>query len=59
MYFHSDILDDDVIMQMSNANPEYRNEKYILSDKFTCLDEGEIIGEVSSETIRKLRHSNK
>ena len=59
MYFHSDILDDDVIMQMSNANHEYRNDKYILSDKFTCLDEGEIIGEVSSETIRKMRHSNK
>ncbi len=59
MYFQSDILDDDVIMKMSNPNPEYKNEKYILFDNFTCIDEGEIIGQVSSETIRKLRHTNK
>ncbi len=59
MYFQSDILDDDVIMQMSNPYPDYRNEKYILTDNFLCLDEGEIIGNVSSETIRKLRHTNK
>ena len=58
MYFQSDILDEDVIIQMSNPNPEYRNEKYVLFDNFTCMDEGEIIGKVSSETIRKLRHSN-
>ena len=59
MYFQSDIMDDDVIMKMSNPNPEYKNEKYILFDNFTCMDEGEIIGQVSSETIRKLRHTNK
>lgn len=59
MYFQSDILDEDVIMQMSNPNPEHRNEKYILFDNFTCIDEGEIIGPASSETIRKLRHTNK
>ena len=59
MYFVSDILDDDVIMKMSNPNPEYRNEKYILFDNFTCMDEGEIIGRASKETIRKLRRTNK
>ena len=59
MYFQSDISDEDVIMKMSNPTPEYRNEKYILFDNFTCIDEGEIIGRVSAETIRKLRHTNK
>ena len=58
MYFQSDILDEDVIMQMSNPNPEYRNEKYILFDNFTCIDDGEIIGMACSETIRKMRHTN-
>ena len=59
MYFVSDISDDDVIMKMSNPNPEYRNEKYILFDNFTCIDEGEIVGKANKETIRKLRHTNK
>ena len=59
MYFQSDIFEEDIIMQMSNPNPEYKNEKYILFDNFTCMDEGEIIGPACSETIRKLRHTNK
>ena len=59
MYFLSDILDDDVIMKMTDPNPEYKNEKYILFDNFTCIDEGEIVGTASKDTIRKLRHTNK
>ena len=58
MYFQSDVMDKDVIMKMTNEAPEYRNDKYILSDAFTCLDEGEVIGRVSKDTIRKLRHTN-
>ena len=59
MYFISDICDEDVIMKMTNPHPEYRNDKYILFDNFTCMDEGEIIGRASKETIRKLRRTNK
>lgn len=59
MYFISDINDEDVIMKMTNPHPEYRNDKYILFDNFTCMDAGEIIGRASKETIRRLRRTNK
>ena len=55
-YFISDVMDDDVIMKMSDDHPEYKNDKYILSDEFMCIDEGELIGKVSKETIAKLKH---
>ena len=59
MYFVSDISDEKVIMKMTNPQPEYRNDKYILFDNFTFMDDGEIIGRASKETIRKLRRTNK
>ena len=58
MYFQSDIMDDDVIMKMSKEHPEQRCDKYILFDKFTCMDDGEIIGTASAETIEKMPHCN-
>ena len=58
MYFQSDISDDDVIMKMSNEHPEQRCDKFILFDNFTCMDDGEIIGTASAETIEKMPHCN-
>lgn len=52
-YFQSDILDEDVLCRCGNGE-----KKLVLYDKFSCIDEGEIIGEVSKETIAKMRHSN-
>ena len=52
-YFISDVADEDVIC------PYDENElKYVLSDKFTCYDYGEIMGTVSPEVIEKMRKSN-
>ena len=58
MYFQSDIFDSDIIMKMTDEHPECRCDKYILFDNFTCIDDGEIIGEASAETIDKMTHCN-
>ena len=58
MYFKSDIMDEDIITEMENEHPEQRPKKYILFDDFTCIDEGEIIGTATAETIEQMPHCN-
>ena len=52
-FFISDIMDDDVVCRMG-----IEDKKLLLFDNFKCWDEGEYIGEVSPNTISKLRKSN-
>ena len=52
-YFISDIRDEDVVCKIG-----IENRKLLLFDDFICLDEGEIIGNVSKETISQLRKIN-
>ncbi len=52
-YFISDILDDDVVCLTG-----MEDRKLLLFDDFLCIDEGEIMGKVSKETIAKMRKSN-
>lgn len=54
-YFVSDILDEDILCRMGD---EEHGFKYILADDFTCINEGEIMGKVSSEVIEKMPKSN-
>ena len=58
MYFKSDIMDEDIITEMENEHPEQRCDKFILFDNFKCMDDGEIIGTASTETIEKMPHCN-
>ena len=51
--FVSDILDDDILCPFGVGD-----KKIILSDNFTCIHEGEIIGQVSKEVIEKLPKCN-
>ncbi len=52
-YFISDILDDDVV-----CTTGIEDTKLVLFDDFLCIDEGEIMGKVSKDTIAKMRKSN-
>lgn len=52
-YFLSDVLDEDVICPFGAED-----RKIILADDFTCINEGEIIGAVSKETIAQLPKCN-
>lgn len=52
-FFMSDIMDKDVAAPIG-----IENKKLLLFDDFSCWDEGEYIGEVSTETISKLRKVN-
>lgn len=52
-YFISDILDDDVVCPIG-----VDDRKLLLFDDFTCIDEGTIMGNVSKETIEKMRKAN-
>ena len=52
-YFISDILDDDVVCTIGQED-----KKLLLFDDFTCLDEGEIIGRVCPEVIKRMRKVN-
>ncbi len=52
-FFISDILDDDVVCRTG-----MEDKKLLLFDDFLCIDEGEIIGKVSKETIARMRKSN-
>ena len=54
-YFVSDILDEDIICPMGD---EEQGFKYILADDFTCIRDGEIIGKVCPEVIKKMSKSN-
>ena len=49
----TDINEDDIACQYGE-----NENKFVLFDKFSCWDEGEYIGEVSEETIAKLRKVN-
>ncbi len=52
-YFITDIMDDDVVCRIGQED-----KKLLLFDDFSCWDEGEYMGQVSKETIEKLRKSN-
>ena len=52
-YFQSDILEDDVVCPIG-----IDNRKALLFDNFTCINEGEIIGEVSKEVIDQMPKCN-
>ena len=52
-YFVSDILDDDVLCAYKEDDI-----RFILADNFLCIDEGEIMGEVSPEVIEKMPKAN-
>ncbi len=55
MYFYSDIQGEDVICKLSK---DEHDNKLVLSDKFTCWDEGCKVGTVSPQTIATLRKAN-
>lgn len=52
-YFISDILDEDIACRCG-----IEDRKLLLFDSFTCIDDGEIIGQVSPEVIAKMPKSN-
>lgn len=52
-YFISDIREEDIVTTVG-----MEDSKLLLFDNFTCWDEGCRIGEVSADTIQKLRKSN-
>ncbi len=52
-YFHSDILDDDVICGFG-----IEDRKLLLFDNFLCIRDGEVIGKVSPEVIEQMPKSN-
>lgn len=52
-FFMSDIMDEDVICPIG-----LEDKKMLLFDDFICWDEGEYIGAVSKETIKRLRKCN-
>lgn len=52
-FFISDISEEDIVTKVG-----VEDSKLLLFDNFTCWDEGEKIGEVSADTIKKLRKSN-
>ena len=52
-YFHSDILDEDVICGFG-----VEERKLLLFDNFLCIRDGEIIGKVSPEVIEQMPKSN-
>jgi hypothetical protein len=52
-YFQSDILEDDIACPIG-----VDDRKALLFDNFTCIDDGEIIGEVSKEVIDQMPKCN-
>ncbi len=54
-YIVADILDEDIVCPYGDEDHEY---KYVLSDNFTCISDGEILGTVSPEIIEKMPKSN-
>lgn len=52
-YFKSDILDEDIACGFG-----VDDKKLLLFDSFRCIDEGEILGKVSSEIIEKMPKCN-
>lgn len=52
-YIVSDILDDDIVCPMGQYD-----QKLLLFDDFTCIDEGEIKGKISPEVIQEMPKAN-
>lgn len=52
-YFKSDILDEDIACGFG-----VDDKKLLLFDSFRCIDEGEILGKVSPEIIKKMPKCN-
>lgn len=52
-YFQSDILEEDIACPIG-----IDDRKALLFDSFTCIDDGEIIGEVSKEVIDQMPKCN-
>lgn len=52
-YFQSDILEDDIACPIG-----VDDRKALLFDSFTCINEGEVIGEVSKEVIDQMPKCN-
>ena len=52
-YFKSDIMDDDVACRIG-----IEDRKLLLFDNFTCVADGEIIGEVNPQTISQMPKAN-
>ena len=52
-YFQSDLIEEDIVCNYGD-----NERKKILYDNFTCIDDGEILGEVNKETIAKLPKCN-
>ena len=52
-YFRSDILEDDIVCTIGQEN-----RKLLLFDNFTCLNEGEVMGQVSQQVISQMPKSN-
>ncbi len=52
-FFISDIMDEDVICRMGQED-----KKLLLFDDFSCWDEGEYKGQVSTETIKQMRKAD-
>lgn len=57
-YFISDIMDEDILCPYYAEDEKHYCDKYILFDTFRCWDEGLYMGDVSPETIAKMRKSN-
>ncbi|MCM1532386.1 MAG: hypothetical protein NC114_08965 [Ruminococcus flavefaciens] len=55
MYFYTDVQGNEVVCKLSN---DEHDNKLVLSDKFTCWDEGCKVGTVSPQTIAELRKAN-
>nr|MBO4518011.1 hypothetical protein [Clostridia bacterium] len=52
-YIVSDILDEDIVARMGQDN-----NKLLLFDDFTCIDDGEIKGKISPEIIKEMPKAN-
>lgn len=52
-YFRSDILDEDVVCRFG-----IDDRKVLLFDNFTCISDGEILGEVNKEVIDQMPKCN-
>jgi hypothetical protein len=52
-YFVSDVLDEDLLCPYG-----IEDKKWILADHFTCINQGEIMGEVSSKVIEQMPKAN-
>ena len=49
-FFISDIMDDDIVCPIG-----LEDKKLLLFDNFVCWDEGEYIGEVRADVIKRMR----